>query len=454
MKLFDLVALVLGVFHASVWAATADPEQPPACGLDCITQETIKSTCELTNVTCICTNVELNEKISLCVHANCTVRESLLVQSYSKHTCKAPSRDRTTLVWVVGIVFLVIGLVGFALRVMARLFVGTQTWGPDDWVMLLAVAMMIPLNAISYPISQKALGKDIWNVHPDDITDFLYFFYWDELLYLGALPVTKISILLFYLKVFPARNTRIFCWVLIGLNVAYLIAFELVSIFQCTPIEGAWKAWDKEFHAKCNNINMQGWMAAVLNIVLDLATLILPLRELYRLSLSRKKKVQIMLMFSVGFFVTIVSIVRLQSLASYATTSNVTQDYVEVGYWSTIEVPVGILCACMPAIRSLFSLVFPKVFGTTRGERSSYANISHPSSNPLSKNSQKSSSKVLSSHPSSHPSIRVRTEFSTRSAHVDDSSAVELTQMGHQHYHVDHRRHSSEKKPVTPNEPV
>jgi hypothetical protein len=34
--------------------------------------------------------------------------------------------------------------------------------------------MMIPLNAISIPISRVGLGKDIWNVHPDDITDFLY----------------------------------------------------------------------------------------------------------------------------------------------------------------------------------------------------------------------------------------------------------------------------------------
>lgn len=43
-----------------------------------------------------------------------------------------------------------------------------------------------------------------------------------------------------------------------------------------------------------------------------------------------------------------------------------TEDYVEVGYWSTIEVPVGIICACMPSVRSLFSLVLPKVFSTSR----------------------------------------------------------------------------------------
>ena len=45
---------------------------------------------------------------------------------------------------------------------------------------------------------------------------------------------------------------------------------------------------------------MQSWMSAALNIVLDLCMFLLPMPELYRLSLSPKKKVHIMLMFSVG----------------------------------------------------------------------------------------------------------------------------------------------------------
>ncbi|KAL0936073.1 CFEM domain-containing protein [Colletotrichum truncatum] len=451
MRLLTFAALVSfgiqAVVGLTTTTTTVATEEPPLCGLKCIQQETLKSTCEVTNATCICTNVELNQKISLCVHANCTLRESLrkppIVQSYSKHTCGAPSTDRTALVWVIGVVFLAIGLLGFGLRVMARLCLGTQTWGPDDWVMLLAVCMMIPLNALSIPISQVALGKDIWNVSPDDITQFLYLFYWDELLYLGALPVTKISILLFYLKMFPRKEIRIACWVLIGFNIAYFITFELISIFQCSPIDGAWKAWDKEYPAKCNNINVQGWAAAAFNIVLDIATLILPLGELYKLSMSMKKKIQIMLMFSVGFFVTLVSIVRLRSLASYATTSNVTQDYVEVGYWSTIEVPVGILCACMPAIRSLFSLVFPKVFGTTQG-KSNYANISSQQ--------QMSGSQKLSSKASSFLAIRVKKEFTIKSKHKDDVSIVELNSIPYSGDPVS--RPPSERKATTPHESV
>ena len=33
---------------------------------------------------------------------------------------------------------------------------------------------------------------------------------------------------------------------------------------------------------------------------------------------------------------------------------------------STVEVHVGIICACLPAIRSLFSVVFPGTFGPSR----------------------------------------------------------------------------------------
>ncbi|RSL82617.1 hypothetical protein CDV31_016919, partial [Fusarium ambrosium] len=407
MKFFAFAALILAAFQTGVWAATIQGE-PPTCGLLCIQQETLKSTCELNNVTCICTDVELNERISLCVYANCTVRESLLVQNYSKHACNTPSRDRTALVWHIGIGFLVIALAGFGLRVMARVFVRAQTWGADDWVMLLAVCMMIPLNAMSVPISQVGLGKDVWNVQPDDITNFLYFFYWDSLLYLGVLPVTKISILLFYLKVFPGKSIQLGCWILIGLNVAFFVAFELITIFQCTPIEGAWKAWDKESPAICNNVNMQGWVAAILNIILQVATLCLPLWELYKLSLPRDKKIQIMIMFSCR-------------LRQYRPTTiigklchNKQQDYVEVGYWSTIEVPVGILCACMPAIRSLFGLIFPKVFGTTHRRKSEYANISDITQ----ASAQKSTAKALSQS----QGVRVS---KTR----NETSAMELTNM-------------------------
>lgn len=87
---------------------------------------------------------------------------------------------------------------------------------------------------------------------------------------------------------------------MIAANIGYLIAFECISIWQCRPLDAAWKRWDGVYPSKCNNINLQSWMSAALNIILDICLFVLPMPQLYQLSMSRKKKIHIMLMFSVG----------------------------------------------------------------------------------------------------------------------------------------------------------
>jgi len=161
-----------------------------------------------------------------------------------------------------------------------------------------------------------------------------------------VLPLTKISILVFYLRIFPRQNFKYCVWVLMAANLGYLISFELVSIFQCSPVNAAWRRWDGEYPSKCNNINLQGWLSAAFNIILDPCILILPMPELYKLLMTPKKKFHIMLMFSVGFLyvgnpfhfmdysliilisVTIVSILRLKTLIQFANTTNPTRNYV------------------------------------------------------------------------------------------------------------------------------
>ena len=112
--------------------------------------------------------------------------------------------------------------------------------------------------------------------------------------------MTKISILCFYLRVFPKKEFRIATYVAIGFNVAYLIVFVLISVFQCNPLKGAYLRWDGEHDYQCNNINAQGWAAAIVNMILDIIVMMLPLRELYGLNLSMRKKIGLLCMFSLG----------------------------------------------------------------------------------------------------------------------------------------------------------
>lgn len=73
------------------------------------------------------------------------------------------------------------------------------------------------------------------------------------------------------------------------------------------------------------------------------------------------------------FSVTIVSVLRLHALVTFSNSTNYSYDNFEIHLWSTIEINVGIICACMPAMRQMLVWLFPVVFGgTTQREQSRY----------------------------------------------------------------------------------
>ncbi|KAL4810250.1 hypothetical protein BDV18DRAFT_166678 [Aspergillus unguis] len=361
------LALALS-FSTPIAASLAElADALPACALDCFVSAIPDSSCAPTNQTCFCVDPTFTAEVELCVAGACTTRQSLTTKNVTVTACGQPVRDRRKAVSITGLAGGAIAVVVYMLRMFARLPCCGGQLGWDDYTMTLTVCLVIPVSVLSYFLADAGLGYDLWNVPFDNITRILYIYYVDELLYLAATPLTKISILCFYLRVFPRRSFRIATYVTIALNVVYILVFDLVTALQCSPVEGAWLQWDLthagRFH--CRNINAQSWAAAVVNIVLDVTVILLPLRELWVLNLSLRKKLFVMCMFSLGIFVTIVSIIRLESLIVFANTTNLTWDYVSVGYWSTIELHVGVICACLPAMRALCRQIWPRVFGDT-----------------------------------------------------------------------------------------
>jgi hypothetical protein len=89
--------------------------------------------------------------------------------------------------------------------------------------------------------------------------------------------------------------------------------------------------------------------------------------------------------------VTIVSILRLKYMIQFAHTENVTWDYLPIGIWSAVETHVGIIVACLPAIRSLMRFVRQRLFPKPPVPNSYYENNSKDSSK---KDSRKSGSRL------------------------------------------------------------
>jgi hypothetical protein len=109
-----------------------------------------------------------------------------------------------------------------------------------------------------------------------------------------------VSILFFYLRIFPKKAFRRAVYAVMAGNTLYGILFMLLSVLQCIPVKATWTRWEGEVTAKCLDANALGWASAGINIFFDVTILILPLPELAKLVMSYQRKIHILLMFSLG----------------------------------------------------------------------------------------------------------------------------------------------------------
>ncbi|KAF2731278.1 hypothetical protein EJ04DRAFT_545296 [Polyplosphaeria fusca] len=355
-------------------ALLAAIDKLPQCALICLTGAIADSPCQLTDAKCICTNAPLQSSVEACVLKSCTVKQALTTKNITMTTCNAPIRDRSSEGKLVNITLGVISACCVLLRIVYKLLVTRQELGWDDIFIVITLIVGIPQTILTdRGTLANGMGRDIWTLPFDQITDFVRYFYVMEILYFLIVAVLKLSYLFFYQRIFPGRPVRRVILATIIFDVLFGVAFVIAGIFQCRPISFYWTNWDGEHKGKCIDINALGWANAAISITLDFWMLAIPLSQLLHLKLAWKKKIGVAMMFCVGTFVTVVSIIRLQSLVHFAKSINATWDQWEVSNWSTIEINVGIICACMPAIRVVLVRLFPKVLGTTQNTNQYYA---------------------------------------------------------------------------------
>jgi fucose permease len=162
---------------------------------------------------------------------------------------------------------------------------------------------------------------------------------------------------------------------LIVVNVAGL-ALTLLNLFQCRPPSAAF-TYPVPENSSCTDIVTLYLSSAPVNIITDLAILLLPMPLLTSMRLPRKQKIILVATFSAGAFVAVVDVVRLAYLqnAAFARLSaqtgqsggrNPQQRGDDFSWnaalsfmWSAVEVNLGLICACVPSLKPLFLRFLP-----------------------------------------------------------------------------------------------
>ena len=167
--------------------------------------------------------------------------------------------------------------------------------------------------------------------------------------------LVKISIVTFYLQVFPSKAFRWAMYILSAAVVSVWICSILVTIFQCRPVQAD---WDFTIPRDCFSILPPYYFATAFSIFVDFLLCTLPLPVLWRLNLPLRQHNIVSLLFGVGLFATVASALRISILKS-VDSFDVTMGSVPTTKWSVVEVGTGIVCACIPRLKPLFKNLLP-----------------------------------------------------------------------------------------------
>lgn len=222
--------------------------------------------------------------------------------------CGVPVRDAGKDYNILSITLGCISAAVLLLRLGYKLFIANMSLGWDDYMILMTVLSGVPGTVItSLGTIANGLGRDIWTLTPTQITNFVYWFYFMEWLYFLNLGLLKMSLLFFYLKIFPKKSVRIVLWSTIAFTALWSLIFALVAVFNCNPISYYWTNWDGEHQGTCLDTNAIGWANAATSIAEDIWMLAIPLWQLKSLQLHMKKKIGVAIMFCTGTLYVLIS---------------------------------------------------------------------------------------------------------------------------------------------------
>lgn len=103
------------------------------------------------------------------------------------------------------------------------------------------------------------------------------------------------------------------------------------------------------------------------NVILDFALVAMPLPYVWRLHAPLAQRVILAGMFALGFFICIVSIVRLTITMNIVGSKDTTYDLKDFIMWSVVEINIGLVCSCLPSMRPLLRAIgLSRLFSSIR----------------------------------------------------------------------------------------
>ncbi|MCJ1246387.1 hypothetical protein MMC30_003594 [Trapelia coarctata] len=245
----------------------------------------------------------------------------------------------------------------------------------DDWTILAALILAIGISIETiYATVYAGMGIPQQNFTPELLVENFKFVYADLILVFLTYGLIKLSMIYFYKRIFTTAAFQRVADIALIATACWTLGVVLSFIFMTTPISDFWD----QFGRTNVSFGALSVTSSTLEVVLDIATLCLPLPVLRSLQISTRRKFYLLCVFWLGIFCVVASAVRLYYSVLLIQVTGAIEgppdwDYItyvinSAHIWSYIEAYVSIIAACLPSLAPLLqsSSAFDSFFKSVR----------------------------------------------------------------------------------------
>ncbi|OTB16523.1 hypothetical protein K445DRAFT_311779 [Daldinia sp. EC12] len=246
-----------------------------------------------------------------------------------------------------------------------------HAFGIDDWILFVTWLLSCSFTVVLGIQTTWGLGmKNIEEIPKQNVQTFQILELAGSPLYILGVLGFKLSLLVSYFRFAPNRAYKYGITGVIVSCILFNVACLIVQLDPCQPIQ---KKWDPTIPGTCVNLVPFYQTSSGMAIVFDFAVMFLPFPLLIRTKIQTRKKVVLLGLFALGFFITAIQIIRIQYLKGLKNPLNSGP----VILWSSVEANLGVIVACVPVLSPLFK----KFHNNSRNSTciSSWGNITTPS---------------------------------------------------------------------------
>ncbi|KAJ4388916.1 hypothetical protein N0V93_006378 [Gnomoniopsis smithogilvyi] len=225
--------------------------------------------------------------------------------------------------------------------------------GREDWTILISLIFSCGVSASFIIEAYYGLGKHVEALTTTEIQKASEVFWVSNLLFAITIYLTKFSILFLY------QRTLTHDWVQRTLRVLMVVVLVIcltdicLICTQCVPLNAT---WNQSVNAtSCHSFNTF-YIIVGIQIATDFLIYLLPLPVIWGMRAApRNQKLMLFTLFSFGFFICIVSIIRLTELTATRRDIDWTYYSITIDFWTLVEANTGIVCACVMTMKPLLS---------------------------------------------------------------------------------------------------